>query len=89
MPSGALGIRRWRRLTGQLSGEGNSAAFASRPGALSTLSPGPVALGQRPDYQLISRHVVNIDALFIDYARIVLPRHNARAWVGSATSGAR
>ncbi|MDH8489647.1 conjugative coupling factor TraD, PFGI-1 class, partial [Klebsiella pneumoniae] len=39
-----------------------------------------VALGQRPDYQLISRHVVNIDALFIDYARIVLPRHNARAW---------
>ena len=39
-----------------------------------------MALGQRPDYQLISRHVVNIDALFIDYARIVLPRHNTRSW---------
>ncbi|EAA7091521.1 TPA: conjugative transfer system coupling protein TraD [Salmonella enterica] len=69
------------RLTGQLSGEGNSAAFREFAWRfVNIIARALVALGQRPDYQLISRHVVNIDALFIDYARIVLPRYNARAW---------
>lgn len=69
------------RLTGQLSGEGNSAAFREFAWRfVNIIARALVALGQRPDYQLISRHVVNIDALFIDYASIVLPRHNARAW---------
>ncbi|EBS7633688.1 type IV conjugative transfer system coupling protein TraD [Salmonella enterica] len=69
------------RLTGQLSGEGNSAAFREFAWRfVNIIARALVALGQRPDYQLISRHVVNIDALFIDYVRIVLPRHNARAW---------
>lgn len=64
------------RLTGQLSGEGNSAAFREFAWRfVNIIARALVALGQRPDYQLISRHVVNIDALFIDYARIVLPRH--------------
>lgn len=66
------------RLTGQLSGEGNSAAFREFAWRfVNIIARALVALGQRPDYQLISRHVVNIDALFIDYARIVLRRHNA------------
>ncbi|EPX0579933.1 type IV conjugative transfer system coupling protein TraD [Escherichia coli] len=69
------------RLTGQLSGEGNSAAFREFAWRfVNIIARALVALGQRPDYQLISRHVVNIDALFIDYARIVLPRHNTRSW---------
>ncbi|EOF5506060.1 type IV conjugative transfer system coupling protein TraD [Salmonella enterica] len=69
------------RLTGQLSGEGNSAAFREFAWRfVNIIARALVALGQRPDYQLISHHVVNIDSLFIDYARIVLPRHNARAW---------
>jgi len=69
------------RLTGQLSGEGNSAAFREFAWRfVNIIARALVALGQRPDYQLISRHVLNIDALFTDYARIVLPRHNARAW---------
>lgn len=69
------------RLTGQLSGEGNSAAFREFAWRfVNIIARALVALGQRPDYQLISRHVVNIDALFIDYAHIMLPRHNARAW---------
>ncbi|KIS44523.1 type IV conjugative transfer system coupling protein TraD [Kosakonia radicincitans] len=69
------------RLTGQLSGEGNSAAFREFAWRfVNIIARALVALGQRPDYQLISRHVLNIDALFIDYARIVLPRHNTRAW---------
>lgn len=69
------------RLTGQLSGEGNSAAFREFAWRfVNIIARALVALGQRPDYRLIARHVVNIDELFIDYARIVLPRHNARAW---------
>jgi len=69
------------RIAGQLSGEGNSAAFREFAWRfVNIIARALVALGLRPDYQLISRHVVNIDALFIDYARIVLPRHNARAW---------
>ncbi|HCM1989764.1 TPA: type IV conjugative transfer system coupling protein TraD [Salmonella enterica subsp. salamae serovar 30:m,t:-] len=69
------------RLAGQLSGEGNSAAFREFAWRfVNIIARALVALGQRPDYQLIARHVVNIDALFIDYARMTLPRHNQRAW---------
>jgi hypothetical protein len=39
-----------------------------------------VALGQRPDYARIARHVINIDELFIDYARVFLPSHDRQAW---------
>ena len=39
-----------------------------------------MALGQRPDYARIARHVINIDELFIDYARVFLPGHDRQAW---------
>jgi conjugative coupling factor TraD (TOL family) len=39
-----------------------------------------VELGQRPDYLLIQRHVVNIDALFIEYAQHYFATHEAKAW---------
>ena len=39
-----------------------------------------MALGQRPDYARIARHVINIDELFIDYARVFLPSHDRQAW---------
>ncbi|PLN31288.1 conjugal transfer protein TraD, partial [Klebsiella pneumoniae] len=38
------------------------------------------ALGQRSDYARIARHVINIDELFIDYARVFLPSHDRQAW---------
>ncbi len=37
-------------------------------------------LGQRPDYLLIQRHVVNIDALFIEYAQHFFARTEPKAW---------
>lgn len=39
-----------------------------------------MALGQRPDYARIARHVINIDELFIDYARVFLPSQDRQAW---------
>src|SRR5690606_19848423 len=39
-----------------------------------------VELGQRPDYLLIQRHVINIDALFIEYAQHYFARNEPKAW---------
>src|SRR3546814_20014935 len=39
-----------------------------------------VELGQRPDYLLIQRHVVNIDALFIEYAQHYFAKTEPKAW---------
>ncbi len=57
------------RISGQLSGEGNSAAFREFAWRfINIIARALVALGRRPDYLQISQHVVNIDALFLDYA---------------------
>ncbi|WP_228734620.1 conjugative transfer system coupling protein TraD, partial [Xanthomonas euvesicatoria] len=54
------------RIAGQLSGEGNSAAFREFAWRfVNIIARALVELGQRPDYLLIQRHVVNIDALFM------------------------
>lgn len=37
-------------------------------------------LGQRPDYMLIQRHVINIDALFIEYAQHYFAKTEPKAW---------
>jgi hypothetical protein len=39
-----------------------------------------VELGQRPDYMLIQRHVINIDALFIEYAQHYFAKTEPKAW---------
>ena len=58
------------RIAGQLSGEGNSAAFREFAWRfVNIIARALVELGQRPDYLLIQRHVINIDALFIEYAQ--------------------
>jgi hypothetical protein len=58
------------RIAGQLSGEGNSAAFREFAWRfVNIIARALVELGQRPDYMLIQRHVINIDALFIEYAQ--------------------
>lgn len=69
------------RIAGQLSGEGNSAAlreFAWR--FVNIIARALVELGRRPDYLQIQRHVVNIDALFIEYAQHFFARHDPQAW---------
>ncbi|MFG1304677.1 type IV conjugative transfer system coupling protein TraD [Xanthobacter autotrophicus] len=69
------------RIAGQLSGEGNSAAFREFAWRfVNIIARALVELGQRPDYLLIQRHVVNIDALFIEYARHFFARSEPKAW---------
>lgn len=69
------------RIAGQLSGEGNSAAFREFAWRfVNIIARALVELGQRPDYLLIQRHVVNIDALFIEYAQNYFARHEPKAW---------
>ncbi|EEH8378416.1 type IV conjugative transfer system coupling protein TraD [Salmonella enterica subsp. enterica serovar Montevideo] len=69
------------RIAGQLSGEGNSAAFREFAWRfVNIIARALVELGQRPDYLLIQRHVVNIDALFIEYAQRYFASHEPKAW---------
>ncbi|WP_210523369.1 type IV conjugative transfer system coupling protein TraD [Pantoea ananatis] len=56
------------RVAGQLSGEGNSAAFREFAWRfVNIITRALVALGQRPDYSLILRYVTNIGELYEVY----------------------
>ena len=69
------------RIAGQLSAEGNSAAFREFAWRFTNLiARALVELGQRPDYVLIQRHVINIDALFIEYAQHYFAKADPKAW---------
>ena len=69
------------RVAGQLSGEGNSAAFREFAWRfVNIIARALVELGQRPDYMLIQRHVINIDALFIEYAQHYFAKNEPKAW---------
>ncbi|WP_252090633.1 type IV conjugative transfer system coupling protein TraD [Pseudomonas sp. MWU13-3659] len=69
------------RIAGQLSGEGNSAAFREFAWRfVNIISQSLVALGRRPDYEQIRRHVINIDELFIEYAQKYFAEHDPKAW---------
>jgi conjugative coupling factor TraD (TOL family) len=69
------------RIAGQLSGEGNSAAFREFAWRfVNIIARALVELGQRPDYLLIQRHVINIDNLFIEYAQHFFARTAPKAW---------
>lgn len=69
------------RIAGQLSGEGNSAAFREFAWRfINIIARALIELGQRPDYLLIQRHVINIDALFIEYAHHYFAKTEPKAW---------
>jgi conjugative coupling factor TraD (TOL family) len=69
------------RVAGQLSGEGNSVAFREFAWRfVNIIARALVELGQRPDYLLIQRHVINIDALFIEYAQHFFAKAEPKAW---------
>ena len=69
------------RIAGQLSGEGNSAAFREFAWRfVNIIARALVALGRRPDYEQILRHVINIDALFEEYAKSYFAEHDPKAW---------
>lgn len=69
------------RIAGQLSGEGNSAAFREFAWRfVNIIARALVALGRRPDYEQILKHVINIDALFEEYAKSYFAEHDPKAW---------
>jgi conjugative coupling factor TraD (TOL family) len=69
------------RIAGQLSGEGNSAAFREFAWRfVNIIARALVALGRRPDYEQILKHVINIDALFEEYAQKYFAEHDPKAW---------
>ena len=69
------------RIAGQLSGEGNSAAFREFAWRfVNIIARALIELGRRPDYLQIQQHVVNIDALFIEYAQAFFATHEPKAW---------
>ena len=71
------------RISGQLSGAGNSAAFKEFAWRfVNIVSRALVEMGQRPDYLQISRFVQNIDALFLDYAKVHFDHIDAKIWPG-------
>ena len=57
------------RISGQVSGEGQSAVFREFVWRfVNIVARAVVALGQRPDYRTILKHVTNIDDLCLSYA---------------------
>ena len=69
------------RIAGQLSSEGNSAAFKEFAWRfINIIARALVELGHRPDYLLIQRHVINIDQLFIEYAQYFFAKNEPKAW---------
>ncbi|WP_416329169.1 type IV conjugative transfer system coupling protein TraD [Raoultella planticola] len=61
------------RVAGQLSGEGNSAAFREFAWRfVNIVARALVALGERPDYTLITRYVNNIADLYLRYAEKII-----------------
>lgn len=69
------------RVAGQLSGEGNSAAFKEFAWRfVNIIARGLVALGQRPDFSLIQRYVINIGDLFESYSEHFLSKDHPELW---------
>lgn len=69
------------RVAGQLSSEGNSAAFKEFAWRfVNIIARALVALGRRPDYLQIQQHVINIEGLFLEYAQKYLDEHDPKAW---------
>lgn len=70
------------RISGQLSAEGNSAAFKEFAWRfINIVARALVSLGQRPDYNNILRYVTDIEPLFCEYLEWWLPRNAEQGWV--------
>ncbi|MEQ9864689.1 type IV conjugative transfer system coupling protein TraD [Pectobacterium aroidearum] len=69
------------RVAGQLSSEGNSAAFKEFAWRfVNIITRALVALGQRPDYSLILRYVTNIGDLYETYVENLLSTQAPNLW---------
>ncbi len=69
------------RITNPLPREGNSAAFREFAWRfVNIIARALVALGRRPDYVQIARHITSIDSLLLDYCRQWLPGIAPGGW---------
>lgn len=78
------------RISGQLSGAGNSAAFKEFAWRfVNIIAKALVELGYRPDYGQIVRYVRSIDALFLEYAKVYFDRKDPALWglIAQAAAG--
>jgi conjugative coupling factor TraD (TOL family) len=63
------------RIANQLPNEGNSAAFREFAWRFTNIvARAMVALGRRPDYEQITRHITNIEPLLVEYCSAWLSR---------------
>jgi conjugative coupling factor TraD (TOL family) len=69
------------RISSQLSGEGNSAAFKEFSWRfINVVARALVDLGEKPDYNNILRYVTDIEPLFKRYAHYWLPKNADESW---------
>jgi len=69
------------RVSGQLSAEGDSAAFKEFAWRFTNIiARSLVALGQRPDYETIAKYVRNIEPLLVEYCSWWLDRSGPSGW---------
>ena len=70
------------RISGQLSAEGNSAAFKEFAWRfINIIARSLVSLGQKPDYNNILLYVTDIEPLFLEYMEWWMPKHAEHGWV--------
>lgn len=69
------------RISGQLSGSGNSAAFKEFAWRfVNIITRALVELGKRPSYDEIARYVRSIDNLFEEYSKFYFAKTDPKAW---------
>ncbi len=75
------------RIANQLPSEGNSAAFKEFAWRfVNIIARALVALGRRPDYHQVRRHINDIEPLFVEYARHFLDQAGPKGWQKSVNA---
>lgn len=71
-----------QRISSQLAGEGNSAAFKEFAWRfVNIVTKALIELGRLPDFVQISRYTNNMDSLFLEYAQHYFDKHDPKAWI--------
>ncbi|MGI9304732.1 MAG: conjugative transfer system coupling protein TraD, partial [Gammaproteobacteria bacterium] len=74
------------RIANQLPSQGNSSAFREFAWRfVNIIARALVALGRRPDYTQIRRHINDIEPLYIEYAEAVLNQNDDTDWQTKVT----
>ncbi len=69
------------RISNQLPDQGNSAAFREFAWRFTNIASRALhAMGRKPDYRQITRHITHIDPLLVEYCRQWLPKVAPEGW---------